>query len=383
MRKEHGNLKDRTGEEDINEQGLKMTVYSYQSSSKIRILFEDGFLSQWVSYQSFRNGSLRHPFFQNGKFLTQEKIAAVMIGKSHENSSGQKATVIAFRSFYDMDVVLESGTVVVGVTYEDFLGESKPGEQEVSEVIQTEESQPLFVTPCRDGISIGEESTTTDGNKMTIVTYRSADDITVRFEDGTIAKHISYLNFKQGKVRARVRNSRTRWYAARRIGEVSTTKQGEKMEIVAYFRWDNMTVRFEDGTTKEGVSYANFKRGEVRNPSKRKVFKNRKLLQKAASYFASAKALLEDGENAYLASIVLYKKSVQCFLRSIVESESDDIRYLGQAVQKKTGIVLDKRELAWLHDFGFCLDDDSLAPTAEDVTLAREVVEEIRKKIME
>ena len=135
MRKGHGNLKDCTGEENINEQGLKMTVYSYQSSSKIRILFEDGFLSQWVSYQSFRNGSLRHPFFRKGKFLPQEKIATVMIGKSHENSSGQKATVIAFRSFYDMDVVLESGTVVVGVTYEDFLGEGKPEEQKVSAVI--------------------------------------------------------------------------------------------------------------------------------------------------------------------------------------------------------------------------------------------------------
>lgn len=52
-------------------------------------------------------------------------------------------------------------------------------------------------------------------------------------------------------------------------------------------------------------------------------------------------------------------------------------------MQKKTGIVLDKRGLAWLHDFGLCLEDDSLASTAEDVALAREVVEEIRKKIME
>lgn len=371
MRKEYGNLKDRTGEENSNEQGLKMTVYSYRSSSKIRVLFEDGFLSQWVSYQSFRNGSLRHPFFREGKFLTQEKIAAAIVGKSYRNSLGQKAIVVAFRSFYDMDAVLENGTVVVGIAYKDFLGESKLEEQEVSAVI-----------PYRDGIHVGEEGTTVDGTKMKIVTYRSTDDVTVCFEDGTIAKHISYLNFKQGKVRARIRNSRVEWYAARRIGEVSTTKQGEKMEIVAYFRWDNITVRFEDGTLKERVSYANFRRGEVRNPNKEKVFKNRELLQEAESYFASAKALLEDGENAYLASIVLCKKSVRCFLKSVVESESDDIRYLGQEVQKKVGIVLDKRELAWLHDFGFCMEDCPFTPTAEDVAMAGEVVEKVRKKIM-
>ena len=154
------------------------------------------------------------------------------------------------------------------------------------------------------------------------------------------------------------------------------------MEIVAYFRWDNITVRFEDGTLKERVSYANFRRGEVRNPNKEKVFKNRELLQEAESYFASAKALLEDGENAYLASIVLCKKSVRCFLKSVVESESDDIRYLGQEVQKKVGIVLDKRELAWLHDFGFCMEDCPFTPTAEDVAMAGEVVEKVRKKIM-
>lgn len=308
MQKEHGNLKDRTGEENSNEQGLKMTVYSYRSSSKIRVLFEDGFLSQWVSYQSFRNGSLRHPFFREGKFLTQEKIAAVIVGKSYRNSLGQKAIVVAFRSFYDMDVTLENGIMMTGIAYKD------------------------FVTSYRDGIHVGEESTTVDGKKMTIVTYRSADDVTVCFEDGTIAKHISYFNFKQGKVRARVRNSRAEWYAARRIGEVSTTKQGEKMEIVAYFRWDNITVRFEDGTLKERVSYANFKRGEVRKPSREEVSRSRTLLQEAESYFFSAKALLEDGENAYLASMVLYKKSVRCFLKSVVESESDDIRYLGQEV---------------------------------------------------
>ena len=47
----------------------------------------------------------------------------------------------------------------------------------------------------------GEVGYNNDGEKMMIVKYSNANDIDVKFEDGTIIKHNAYNNFKKGNIK--------------------------------------------------------------------------------------------------------------------------------------------------------------------------------------
>ena len=48
---------------------------------------------------------------------------------------------------------------------------------------------------------LGETSTSNDGQAMTIIRYGDSHDIDVRFEDGTVVKHKSYEKFISGYIR--------------------------------------------------------------------------------------------------------------------------------------------------------------------------------------
>ena len=47
---------------------------------------------------------------------------------------------------------------------------------------------------------IGETLIMNCGEKATIIDYRKWDDIDVKFEDGTIVKHRQYSGFKEGRI---------------------------------------------------------------------------------------------------------------------------------------------------------------------------------------
>ena len=53
----------------------------------------------------------------------------------------------------------------------------------------------------------GEVGYNNDGEKMMIVKYSNANDIDVKFEDGTIIKHNAYNNFKKGNIKNPMRPS--------------------------------------------------------------------------------------------------------------------------------------------------------------------------------
>lgn len=53
-----------------------------------------------------------------------------------------------------------------------------------------------------------------------------------------------------------------------RIGEVNYNTRGERMVIIAYRSARDMDVQFDDGTIKEHVAYDAFKKGHVRKPKK-------------------------------------------------------------------------------------------------------------------
>lgn len=57
-----------------------------------------------------------------------------------------------------------------------------------------------------------------------------------------------------------------------RVGEEFTTTYGQKIKIVEYFGWDNSTVKFADNTIVKNVHYRAIVLGNVRNPNYKGIY---------------------------------------------------------------------------------------------------------------
>ena len=99
--------------------------------------------------------------------------------------------------------------------------------------------------------------------KMTIIKYKSATDIDVQFEDGTIVKNKEYSVFLKGNIK------HPNYYNNLRIGETNVNNQGLKMTIIKYEKYDDIDVQFEDGTIVENKSYDHFLKGHIINKNYR------------------------------------------------------------------------------------------------------------------
>lgn len=114
-----------------------------------------------------------------------------------------------------------------------------------------------------DGIMrtrIGEFGISKQGEKMEIIAYRRHDDMDVKFADGYIAKNITYRNFKTGEV------GNPNFYQ-KRVGETKLSNCGMQMKIIAYRKSSDLDVEFEDGTIVKNIKYQAFRKGEIKNPN--------------------------------------------------------------------------------------------------------------------
>lgn len=113
-------------------------------------------------------------------------------------------------------------------------------------------------------LRIGEKSKANNGMEMTIVAYRSSADIDIQFEDGNVVKNKRYQQFKKGEIaNPNIKNESLR---NDRIGEEVKAKNGLRMKIIAYRNANDIDVQFEDGVFVKNRSYANFRKGSIRNP---------------------------------------------------------------------------------------------------------------------
>ena len=106
----------------------------------------------------------------------------------------------------------------------------------------------------------GETNIANNGMKMTIIAYRSCHDIDIQFEDGTIVEHRECSDFRRGKISNKERKS---CVLDPRIGETNIANNGLKMTIIAYRRASDIDIQFEDGTIAKHRTYTNFKKGSI------------------------------------------------------------------------------------------------------------------------
>ena len=92
-----------------------------------------------------------------------------------------------------------------------------------------------------------------NGMKATIITYRNAVDVDIKFEDGTIVTHKQYSNFKTGGIK---------WPT--HIGEIRLIN-GQYAEIIEYRNLNDIDIRFEDGTIVNHEKYSNFKNNNIKS----------------------------------------------------------------------------------------------------------------------
>lgn len=193
-------------------------------------------VAKHTSYTKFKLGMIGHPYD------TPKEQAKRRLGEKRTMNCGLEAEIIRYGAYADTDVRFEDGYIARHAAYKEFLNGS--------------------IRPPID--RVGETNIMNNGLKATIIAYRKHIDMDVRFEDGSVAEHIEYRNFMEGRV-ARPQDSR-RNKRKLRIGEKKMMKCGLEAEIVAYRISEDMDVRFPDGVVVKNVQYANFKRGMVGHP---------------------------------------------------------------------------------------------------------------------
>ena len=229
------------GETVLANNGQKMTIVEFIRADNISVQFEDGTIVQHKQYRNFKNGGINNPNFNTQKFIKT--------GEYNKATNGQKMTIIAYRNSKDVDVQFEDGSVIEHIRYDAFKN---------GQVANPEELSPFNNINPYD-FRVGESAINSNGNKMTLVEYRNANDIDVQFEDGTVVQHKKYSHFKKGRISNRITDKESR------IGEVVIATNGQKMTIMAYRKSDDIDIQFEDGTIIYHKTYKSFLAGKIKN----------------------------------------------------------------------------------------------------------------------
>ena len=213
-----------------------MTLISYKNVQDITIQFEDGTVIEHKRYDSFKKGSIKYPI--------NLKLGETIV------VNNMKMTIIKCKTYNDINIQLEDGTIIKHISYKSF----KSGDIKYPKHKQIQLQQLN---------RLNEINRANNGQLMTIIAYRNSMDIDVRFEDNTIVEHKSYNCFKNGQIK----NPNYNIYTNKHLNETITNVNGEKVTIIAYRRYNNIDVQFENGTIVTHKDYSLFKKGKIINPT--------------------------------------------------------------------------------------------------------------------
>ena len=230
---------DRVGETRVMKCGMKATIIRYGGATDIDVRFEDGAVAKNKAYGEFKRSNIAHP----------STTAEGRLGETRMMSCGMKSTIIRYENADDINICFEDGKVVEHKTYDTF----KKGSI----------TNPNMKVSAKN--RLGETKIMNCGMEATIIQYKNAMDIDVRFEDGTVAVHRQYNQFKKGEIA----NQNIKASAETCLGETRMMKCGMEATIIRYGRWEDIDIRFEDGAVVEHKIYDNFKKGEIAHSSLR------------------------------------------------------------------------------------------------------------------
>ena len=213
--------------------GLKATIIAYRNSKDIDVQFENGAIREHMAIDNFNMGRISP--------IPAPPPEDKYIGQTRTMNCGMKATIVKYRNHKDIDVQFENGKIRKHRCTSDFnKGEISP-------------------TPPRKGTDlIGKTKTMRCGLKATIIAHRKMNDIDVRFEDGTIRKHMHMSSFNNCDISIKPRLTNDA-----HIGQTKRMKCGIKATVTAYRTFQDIDIQFEDGTVIQNVSFERFKKGVI------------------------------------------------------------------------------------------------------------------------
>jgi hypothetical protein len=167
---------DRTGEENINNQGSKMRIKEYRKFNDIDVEFEDGFISYNKNYNDFKKGAIRNKNLKHNQGKITDRT-----GEIKYNNRGNRMEIIRYNNSQDITIRFDNG-YIMNCAYGDFKrGKPKYPNEKAKDWEKY----------------IGKTNINSMGEKITIIDFRIKGDILVLFEDGYIT-NTTYQKFCNG-----------------------------------------------------------------------------------------------------------------------------------------------------------------------------------------
>lgn len=228
----------RLGQEIVQHNKLSAKVIAVHPDNLVDIEWEDGYISPNVRYYQFVAKNVGHPLKFAGRSC---------LGETKVMRNGLKATVINYVNAKCIDVEFENGVIV----RDKLKCQFDRGTIGLPKDIRKTHRVSKF---------IGEKNVNNLGEECEIVEYNTANDITVRFENGETAK-TTYPNFKSGSI------TRPNYYKDKLMDKTVKMSNGQTAKVIGYRSAIDIDVEFEDGTVVKNVAKNNFMRGLVENPN--------------------------------------------------------------------------------------------------------------------
>lgn len=158
--------------------GMMAEVIEYNLSNDIKVKFDNGEIVK-TRWERFSTGSVAVPSCYARNHIGDKKI---------QNRGNEEAEIIEVKDANHITVKFKDGTIVKDRKYEDFI-HGAIGKPEIPQLRRTLKNERLWT-----------EKIMRNGMKAKIVRYGSANDIDIKFSNGTIVMHKTYANFCSGSV---------------------------------------------------------------------------------------------------------------------------------------------------------------------------------------
>lgn len=204
--------------------GMVAEIIKMSSCRNITVQFEDGEIVYHKCYQSFVKGNISHPKDTS----LAKKNQRLNIRKQMKN--GMMAEVIEYNLSNDIKVKFDNGEIVK-TRWERFSTGS------------------VAVPSCYARNHIGDKKIQNRGNEEAeIIEVKDANHITVKFKDGTIVKDRKYEDFIHGAIGKPGIPQLRRTLKNERLWIEKIMRNGMKAKIVRYGSANDIDIKFSNGT---------------------------------------------------------------------------------------------------------------------------------------
>lgn len=266
----------RVGETRRMNNGLMATIDTYRSTGDMDVRFEDGCLVKNKSYTSFKKGNIGHPFYKNSACMSMQefaihyylqKLGFVKIEKGAWKEKG----------FGNYELDFFHNDKKIAIEYDGSIHKNCVEGDIKKNLLCKRMGIPLYRIRHFDCPILS------DNNSHDIVlskekTIRSVlIDCKAELESILMENNImfdtQFINFDRDAdaILAQYAKQCIHYHANKRIGERHWANSAQEyMTIIAYRRYSDIDVMFDNGEIREHASYAAFCQGAIALPTRHK-----------------------------------------------------------------------------------------------------------------